>query len=380
MFRSFVYTIAVCVFSSLLPSCHGGRGDSFSAEGDTLVMRHAAHLTMVEHEGYTRVVIRNPWDTLKTLQTYLLVPDSLTTLPAGLPQGTVVRVPLSRTVVYTAVHCALLQELGRIESVIGVCDTQYMFCPAIKERCRAGVVANLGSGMSPNVERLIELSPDALLLSPFENNGGYGRVDRLGVPIVECADYMETSPLGRAEWVRFYGRLFGCAAQADSLFMAVEQSYQTWRQRALNCPERPTLFVDLPMTPSAWHQPGGQSTTGKLYADAGARFLFGDNDQSGSTAYSFETIFNRAGEADYWLIRYNAPHDKTYASLQQEYAPYARFRPFKEKRIYSCNTTHSLFYEEVPFHPDRLLRELACIFHPSLQDDTEERRYYLELK
>lgn len=375
--RSFVnITIAVCTFLALLPSCDGGQGFVGSSRGDTLDVRYASHLQMVECPGYTVVNLCNPWDTLRTLHTYVLLSREKEYSADTLPAGTVVRVPLQRTVIYTAVHCALVDELGALGAVAGVCDAKYIHQPSVQRLLSDGTIQDLGSGMSPNVERIIQLSPDALLLSPFENSGGYGRVDRLGVPIVECADYMETSALGRAEWMRFYGRLYGRAAEADSLFAIVEADYLAWKRRAQACEGRPTVFADLPTGPSAWYVSGGGSTIGRMYADAGARYLFADNPASGSTPYSFETIYEKARAADIWLIRYHAPQDRTYSSLAAEFEPYTHFDAYRNRRMYGCNTAHSRFYDEVPFHPERLLAEFVRIFHPELCADSLAALHY----
>lgn len=364
------YTIAVCAFMLLSPSCVGERSHAQVSHGDTLDIRYASYLQIVECKNYTLVTLRNPWDTLKTLHSYVLVSREKTFDADSLPAGTIVRVPLRRSVVYTAVHCGLLDELGALDAIVGVCDTKYIHQSNVQHRLRQGLMRDLGSSMSPDVEHLINLQPDALLLSPFENSGGYGRIDRLGVPIIECADYMETSALGRAEWMRFYGRLYGCAARADSLFAAVETSYLAWRNKAQYCSGQPTVFADLPIGSSAWYVSGGGSTIGRMYADAGARYLFGDNENSGSVPLSFETVYEKARHADIWLIRYHAPVNRTYHSLVDENELYTRFEAYRNRRIYGCNTAFSRFYDEVPFHPERLLAELACIFHPELQADS----------
>lgn len=380
--RSFVFTvIAVCTFSFLFPSCGGERNRVSLSVGDTLDIRHASHLQVVECPGYTVVILRNPWDTLKTLHSYVLVPQGKEVDADTLPEGTVVRVPLQRSAIYTAVHCGLVTELGALDAVAGVCDAEYIHQPEVQQRLHQGTVVDLGNGQSPDIERMIDLRPDALLLSPFENSGGYGRVDGLGVPIIECADYMETSALGRAEWMRFYGRLYGRANEADSLFALVEADYKRWKQRAQACAERPTVFADLPAGSSAWYVSGGGSTIGRMYADAGARYLFADNTDSGSTPYSFETIYEKARGADIWLIRYHAPQDRTYRSLAAEFEPYTHFAAYKNRRMYGCNTAFSHFYDEVPFHPERLLAEFACIFHPELcSDSTSALHYYTPLE
>ena len=110
------------------------------------------------------------------------------------------------------------------ESIGGVCDLKYIKLQEVQDGCRTGSIADVGNGMNPDIEKIIDLHPDAIMLSPFENSGGYGRVEKLNIPIIECADYMETSALGRAEWMRFYGLLFGEAQKADSLFAEVEKT------------------------------------------------------------------------------------------------------------------------------------------------------------
>ena len=366
--RNVVFTvIAICTFAILFPSCGGERNRVALFVGDTLDIRHASHLQIMEGEGYTVVNLRNPWDTLKMLHSYVLMSREKAydtdTLPVN---ATVVRVPLQRSVIYTAVHCGLVEELGALDAVAGVCDAQYIHQKEVQKRLLDKRMMDLGNAQNPDVERMIELQPDALLLSPFENSGGYGRVERMGVPIIECADYMESSALGRAEWVRFYGRLYGCGKKADSLFSAVEADYLTWKHKAQACRERPTVFADLPIGSSAWYVSGGGSTIGRMYADAGARYLFADNASSGSVPYSFETIYEKAREADVWLIRYHAPQDYTYRTLTTENEFYTRFEAFQNHRIYGCNTSYSRFYDEVPFHPERLLVEFISIFHPEL--------------
>lgn len=362
----------------LLFSCgNGGRTASSLPEGgDTLELKYAENLEIVSYPDYRLVKLRNPWDTLKTLHTYILL-DRDAPQPARLPQGTVVRVPLQQSVVYSSVHCSLLDELGVLQTIRGVCDLSYIQLPCIQEGHRAGRIADLGDSMNPDIEKIIELRPDAILLSPFENSGGYGRLDKLGIPLVECADYMETSPLGRAEWMRFYGLLFGREAEADSLFAQVERCYLTLARQVAGVEHRPQVFCDL-KSGSAWYVAGGHSTIGRFYADAGADYVFRYIESSGSVPLSFETVYDKAREADIWLIKYNAPQDKTLRSLEADYAPYSGFRACREGQVYGCNTGSVPYYEETPFHPEWLLADLIKIFHPEAAG-AQEWRYFRKL-
>lgn len=353
----------------LLSACGGGsKTSSLQAEGDTIRMKYSSLLQIVKHADYTVVTIRNPWDTLKVLHTYLLA-DREKPLPEHLPEGTVVRTPLQKSVIYSSVHCSLWSELDELKGIGGVCGLEYIKLPQIQEGCRNGSIVNVGNSMNPDIERIIDLRPDAILLSPFENSGGYGRVGKLIIPIIECADYMETSALGRAEWMRLYGLLLGKEAQADSLFAGIEKEYLTLTQQVKSQNlKRPTVISEMKNS-SAWYIPGGNSTMGRLYQDAGADYVFAYLSNSGSVPLAFETVFDRGGNADIWLIKYNQPQDKTYSELERDYAPYARFKAFQDRKVYGCNTNHVPFYEESPFHPELLLKDLIKIFHPELLPD-----------
>ncbi len=353
----------------LLSACGGGGKASSTAQGETPVpLRYAENLTLSQTDDYTVARLRNPWDTTRVLHTYILI-DRERELPAHLPEGTVVRTPLQKAVVYSSVHTSLLKQVGALGGVGGVCDLNYIKLPEVQEGVKRGTIADIGNGMNPNIERMIDLHPDAILLSPFENSG-YGRVEKLNIPIIECADYMETSPLGRAEWMRFYGLLFGQTATADSLFAEVEKNYLSLKALTEPLTERPTVFCEMKSS-SAWYVPGGRSTVARLYADAGADYVFASDTHSGSFPLAFETVFDKAQYADFWLIKYNQAVEKTYRELQQDYEPYAGFRAFKERKVFACNTGNINYYEDTPFRPDGLLKDLIRIFHPEVVKDAE---------
>ena len=366
------------MLSVLLFSACGGKSKTASVieAEEAIPLRYAENLNLSATEDYTIARLRNPWDTTRILHTYVLV-DKEKSLPADLPEGTLVRTPLSKAVVYSSVHCGLLNQIGALKSIGGVCDLKYIKLQEVQDGCRTGSIADVGNGMNPDIEKIIDLHPDAIMLSPFENSGGYGRVEKLNIPIIECADYMETSALGRAEWMRFYGLLFGQAQKADSLFAEVEKNYNELKALVAPLSYAPSVISEL-KNGSAWYVPGGKSTSARIYADAGANYVFADDEHSGSVPLTFETVFDKGQNADFWLIKYNQAIDKTYKELEQDYAPYTGFRAFKERNIYGCNTGKVDFYEDSPFHPDRLLKDLIKIFHPTLLEGYE-LKYFTKL-
>lgn len=361
----------------MLLSCNG-KGESSVNDNhiDTLPLQYAKNLTLLKGEGYTVAELRNPWDTTKLLQKYIMVPSS-EELPANLPSGTIVRTPLKNCMVFTSIHCKLVVELGAINTIGGVCEIEYMNIPEIHKRQNEGKIIDAGKGMNPDIEKIIELSPDAILLSPFENGGGHGRMDKLGIPIIECADYMEISALGGAEWIYWYGILFGCEMQADSIFKAVEKSYKSLKKLVPENAQRPKVMYGL-KTGSAWYVPAGGSSITRLLTDAGADYIFKHTAGSGSIPMAFEEVFEKGKESDIWLIRYYQQNDKRYSDLAEEFPPYKEFNPFKQRSVYGCNTSYSTYYEDFPFHPDMVLKDLIMLLYPEIAPQYKQK-YYVKL-
>lgn len=365
----FILTLLVA-----LSSCTHSVSTS-APEGTSVEMHYADLLTLKECDGYIYAEIANPWDSTSALHRYILI-DKEADVPENLPDGDIVRTPISNAVVYTSVHCSLINQLGAYDCIKGVCDLKYIKLDQLQKDVEAGKVRNLGEGTNPIIEDIIDMQADAILLSPFQNSGTYGKLGKIGIPIVECADYMETSALGRAEWMKFYGILTGKAYEADTTFAALEKRYNELKDLAAQneAEGKKKVITDLKFG-NTWYVPGGQSTVGRLLADAGAAYIFADRPESGSIPLAPEEVFDHAIDADVWVLKYNQATDKTYAEIAQEYANYANIKAFKQRNVYGCNTAVSAFYEETPFHPDLLLKDYIKILHPELLQNYELRYY-----
>lgn len=362
---------------SLLPSCGSGSASSFLPAGDTLAMGWADNLTVVEHPGFTEVTLINPWDTTKTLERLLLV-DHDSVVPDNLPQGTLVRTPLRRIVAQSGLYASLLEELGGINAVVGVCGVNFVTMPSIKERINNGEIADCGNDMSPNVEQIVMVSPDALFMSPYEGVDNDSKLTALGIPIIPMADYMETSPLGRAEWMRLYGRLTGHGAEADSLFNIIASEYMRMSQLAKGASSRPTVLMDRVYS-GLWDVPGKNSTTGCFIEDAGGINIFNDKTAAVSRLAPEEVLF-KAHDADIWLIRYGMAAPLTMKDLGNENQLHKQIKAYREGNVYGCNTFAVDYFGEIPFHPHRLLGDMIRVFHPEISSDSlPELRYFQPL-
>lgn len=348
-----------------------------ASEDEVIDVHYASLLKMEQADSFTCVKVIDPWNTKRVKATYVLVPKSIG-LPSNLPQGIVIRTPIGRATLTSSVHMSLMFDLHTESSMTGVTDTAYVISKKVKDYIVSHKeVLNMGSSMQPDVERIKSSHTEAVFVSPFEN-ADYGPLGHCDIPLIECADYMETSPLGRAEWMRFYGRLFDKGEYADSLFESVEKRYLSIKEKVDKIKGvRPTVMCDL-RTGGTWYQPGGESTMGRFISDAGGRYLWAERKESGSIPLSVENVLMQGRNADVWLVKYGQSSDMTYAQMKNDYPPYTQFKAWKEHHIWACNTMKSAFYEEVPFHPDLLLNNLVNIFHPEASSIKNE--YYQPMK
>lgn len=375
--RVVILSISLMMLASFA-SCKGGQASVSEKMGKEVPIKYAENLSVVEHEGFTEVKVRNPWDTAKLLQKYILVPTEQE-LPANLPEGTVVRTPVSNALVYSTVHNSLISEIGGIDAIGGVCNAEYVNEGEVKERLRSGRIADCGVSMSPDIEKIIKLHPQVIMLSPFENNDKYAKVGELGIPIIECADYMETSALGRAEWVKFYGLLFGKADVAEKMFGDVEEKYNALKEMASKVAKRPKVLIDQRYG-QVWNVPGGESTMAGLIRDARGINPFDAYKQSGSVPLAPEKVLAEAYDADIWFVRYNQDNEKTLTELASDAPVNSQFKAYKEGNVYGCNTRYIDFYEETPFHPERLLENLIYYMHPEMRGDALTHSYYTQMR
>ncbi len=363
----------------MLVSCSGKRA-STNFESSSVELKYAKGLKIEKGEDFTVVSIVNPWDTTTILQKYILV-DSLTD-KTSLPKGTVVNVPIKNVAIYTSVHVSIIEMLGKRDDISGVCEIQYIDSDTIQDRVARGIVADLGDSFAPNIEKIIDSGTEIVISSPFKDMG-YAGVDKLGIPIIESADYMENHPLGRAEWIKFYGLLTCKEGLANEIFASTEQEYlglkdSVQKYLSVNNLKKSTLLVEKNYG-AHWFIPHGESCMGVIYKDAGCDYIFDYLKGTGSTPFAFEEVLDKAIHADYWLIKYNSVDDMTYTSLRESFPLYAQFDAFKNKCIYGCNTGKKPFYEESPMNPQYLLKDMISIFYPNIFPDYQQR-YFDPLK
>lgn len=339
-------------------------------------INYAQGFKVVKAEEYTQIEIRNPWDTTTLLQRYILV-NRDKELPSSLPTGVIVRTPVTTAAITSTVQCSTLEELNSLNIVTGVCDAEYMKSNYIQTGLSSGKIKDLGVASNPNSEAIILLSPEVIFSDPVTGQS-QGNMEKTKIAIIQTPDYTEPHPLGRAEWIRFYSLFLEKEQLADSLFNITVNNYNEIKSKVMATAYHPTVFTDTRYQGS-WNMAGGKSFMATFYADAGANYLWNDNESTTFMPLSFEAVLDKAGDGDIWIIRYHAESELTYAGLEKEYKPYSYFKAFKEKNIYGCNAKYTSYFEDLPIHPDYILQDLAYVFHPDLFPDYTPR-YYKKLK
>lgn len=371
-----IKNIVLFFVATILVACNGGSSTQGEVEGDTLTME-ADLLTIVDCHGYTIVDVENPWKKGALLKRYAIVHrDSV--IPEDLPEDAeMVRVPMTSALVYSSVHAGAFQELGCVDAVTGIVDAEYYKIPEIVEGVKEGKVVDVGNSMAPTIEKIVELSPQAILTSPFQN-AGHGAIEKLGIPIIECADYMETTPLGRAEWIKLLGELLCKRREATDIYNNVVNEYNALVAKTKDVKENPIVISEM-LIDGVWFLPGGASYMAQMFADAGASYPWSDDKSTGSLQLDFSTVYDKAYNADYWIIKSHEPNFSL-ANLESKYPLNKKFEAFSKGGVYVINTVESSFFEDFPFHPERLLREYIILFHPEVLDGDTSFSYLQQVK
>lgn len=337
---------------------------------------HYADLLQMQEleEGRVLCRIMDPWRTETIVAQYLLVSRTDTywsetlkhTYDETYGPSTLLRTPLQHMTLTAGCHAWLMSELNALDGVSVMCDTSYVMSAEVKQWLRTHDVKDGGTSNSPNVEIMLQAQCDAVWISPLSTSNTSLLPSHVNLPIIYCADYMENSPLGRAEWMKFYGRLAGQGQAADSLFQLVATRYDsiahstpsTPPSTPSTTPSPPSLLPELPYG-ATWYVPGGRSTSAQLYQDAGYSYPWAEDTHAGSLSLSPEAVLTKAGECDVWYFKYmNEGGDWTMNDFLKQNPYYSQFKAAKMGEVWGCNTAVSDFFDVTPFRPDLLLESL----------------------
>ncbi|MEA4813041.1 MAG: ABC transporter substrate-binding protein [Anaerolineaceae bacterium] len=332
-------------------------------------LRHAEGFTVEYIDNYKVLKIVRPWRGAETTFTYVLVQRG-TKAPETIPDAQVIEVPVKNMASLAATHLAYLGELGALEHLIAIGNTQYVNTESVRKAVESGTVQPVGNGPDINLEKLLALNPE--LVTTFAmgktNKDDYQQLMQKGIKTLIFSDYMETTPLGRAEWLKCMALFFNKEAEAEKIFSEVEKNYLDLKAKTESISSHPSVLLGFEINGS-WNMPGGKSHQATYIADAGGNYLWGEDKSSGRIPLSFEKVLERGAQAEYWFdqsLNWTSAHD-----LAQADPRYAKILAFERNQVYNNNASlgpggGNLYNETGIVHPERVLADLISILHPEL--------------
>jgi iron complex transport system substrate-binding protein len=330
-------------------------------------IRYAKGFSILNHEGYTVVTVSNPWPKANKSYTYILkekngiVPDSLKQFP-------IILVPIKNIVVTSTTHIPSLEMLGVEKTLVGFPNLNYISSEKVRALIDAKKVKELGANQALNTEVLIDLQPDVIIGYGLDNNNPtLDNLQKNGLKVLLNGDWNEQSPLGKAEWIKFFGALYGKQELANFLFSKIEKDYLNTLEIAKRASSNPTILAG-DMYEDKWYLPQGTSWGCQLLKEAQGNYLWAKTKGTGSLSLSFETVLEKGKNANLWIT------SGQFGSLQEMLNAnphYAQFKAFQNKNVFSFSgrkgkTGGVLYYELAPNRPDIVLKDIVKILHPEL--------------
>lgn len=351
--------------------------DSYSAEIDYFpqkaTLTHTEGFTVDYHNNYKLVTVTTPWPGAESALEYVLVQCG-TPVPDGYDATQIINVPVQRIATMSTSYLPFLDTLGVLDRLVAIDDATYVNNSTVVAMAEAGELAQIGYGAGVNIEQLLDLSPDIIMTygSGSPDYDAHPVLLNAGLHAVVNAEWLETSPLGRTEWGKFIALFFNKEVVAEEQFAAIAQRYEELAAQAAAVDSKPTVMTDSEYQGS-WYVAGGQSFTAQYLADAGADYLWADDESTGSIPMAFEAVFDRAADADYWV---NVGFVNSLAEIEAADARYADFAPFQTGNVWNNNKTQNAnggndYYESAVANPDVVLADLISIFHSEILPDHE---------
>jgi iron complex transport system substrate-binding protein len=332
-------------------------------------INYAKGFVVEYHKNYKIITVKNPWQNADTTFQYALVQCG-TPVPKGFKESQIIQVPINTVVSLSTTHLPHLDKLGVVDKLLGVSDISTVNTTSVVEKIKANKLVKLGIDNSLNIEKILELNPDLVTTYGVGNPSidSYPRLMESGLKVAINADYMESSPLGRAEWIKFTSLFFNREAKAEEIFNEIAKQYQDISAKAKAAKNRPTVFVGF-NSKGTWYMPGGNSYVAQYFADAGANYLWKDTQSSGTIPLSLEQVFERATNADYWLN--GSLYWKTKKDLLAEDNRYADFKAVKNGNLYNNNarlnsSSGNDYWESGISNPHVVLSDIIQILHPEI--------------
>ncbi|MEM7067164.1 MAG: ABC transporter substrate-binding protein [Cyanobacteria bacterium P01_B01_bin.77] len=349
---------------------------------DKVQPEYSSGFSVDYHNHYKVVTVIQPWKAADETFEYVLVQCG-TPIPDGFEDAQVIQVPVRTVATLSTTYLPHLELLDQIEALVGMDNFDFVYAPAVRQKIDQGELIEFSSGRTLDIERLLVVEPDLVMAygTGDPDSDSYGRIMQAGLPVALVGEYVETSPLGRAEWLMFTALFFNQEAKAQAIFTDIATEYESLVELTASLAERPTVFTGFSYE-GTWYMSGGQSYAAQLLKDAGADYLWADNDSTVSIPLDFESVFDQAAAADVWV---NVSQDWLSRGDAIATDPrYGKFDAFKQNNVFNNNIRMNNFggndyWESGAVNPHIILADLVKIFHPELLPN-HELVYYQPLE
>lgn len=347
-------------------------------------IKYAKGFTLQYYSGYKVLKVLSPWPDAKTTLTYVLVSHG-TQPPKMGSDAMLVETPVRHIVVTSTTHVVYFAMLGIEDNIAGIVGGKLIGTPSITTRLHDGRIADVGDGsgvaITFNMEILFNLQPDLIMTFGTGNpqSDQHTKLQEAGFRVVLNAEHMETTPLGRTEWIKFIAAFFDKDAEAERLFTDIARRYETQAAKARTAVRHPTVFCGASYG-GVWQMPGGGSFVSTFLRDSGAQYIWKDDRSAGTIPMNVESVIMNAKDADFWI---NPASSRSLAELAADDERYSVFRAFRDGRVYNDNAKINEgggndLWETGIAEPDQVLADLISIFHPELALD-HRRTWYWQL-
>ena len=361
----------------LISSCVNSEKESTSNDlikSTKTSIKYAKGFDIQSYDGYVKLIIKSPYPDAEQYQEFILISNK----ERDFDGKNKIYTPVLKVVATSTTHIPMIEILGETNSLIGFPNTDYISSKKTRSRVENNLIKDLGNEQDFNTEVLLSLQPDVVIaFSMGKSNKLYNNIEQNGIPVIYNGDWLEATPLGRAEWIKFFGVLYNKEKEADSIFNSIESQYLAAKEIALSAKAKPTIMSGV-LYKDKWNLPAGESFTAELYKDANTSYTWSDSKGQGSLVLSFESVFEKAGQADYWI---GSGYYTTLEELESANAHYKQFNSYKTGEIYSFSKRRSdnggvEYFELGPLQPHIVLKDLIKVTHPELIPDYEP--YFLQ--
>lgn len=362
----FIPALVFFVFASCTGTMHKQDIESYFTSitdpTDSSLIRYAHGFDIFQKDGITKIVVFHPEQNELVVGTYYLT-DSLTRLNFRDTSNIFIR-PVNRVAVFSTTQSNAFDLLNELDRIVGISEAGYIKNESVKKKIENGDIVELAGSGNFFIERTLVVKPSMIFYSPYRLTDSHP-LEITKIPLIPFFDFYETDPLGRAEWIRFSAAFLGQEKMADSIFGDIVSQYDHFKEIASHATKNPSVFSDKYFN-GQWYVPGGESYIAKIFEDAGADYIWKNDEHNASFPLDYEVVYSKAYDADYWRIVGSYGEEASYDALAADNGLYQHFKAFADKKVIWCDAENTAYFEKSSLEPHWVLADFIKAFHPSL--------------